>query len=219
MTATPNQQAFDTLPPGDRYRRRGQRWTLRLSGLALIAAFLWWGLPWLLTPSGIGPAVAPDPAEFDGPVIQVYGADVIGVRGRYAIHTWIATKLEGADEYQIAEVIGWRLRRNRPALRQVAGNPARRWFGAKPILLYERRGPEAAELIDKVHRAIDAYPFARQYTMWPGPNSNSFVAWVGLSVPEMGLELPAKAIGKTWMARNFADVNREATDSLTAHSD
>ena len=219
MTEAHNDQMPNRLPPGDRYRPRGRRWTLRLSCVALVAAFLWWGVPWLLTPTGIGPAVAPDPAEFDGPVIQVYGADVIGVRGRYAIHTWIATKAAGASDYHIAEVIGWRLRRNRPALRQVAGNPARRWFGAKPVLLYERRGSEAAALIDKVHAAIDAYPFAREYTMWPGPNSNSFVAWVGLSVPEMGLELPAKAIGKTWMARHFADVRRDAMESLAARSD
>ncbi len=200
-------------------RPRGRRWIVWLSGIAAVHAFLWWGVPWLLTPQGIGPAVAPDPADFDGPVVQVYGADVIGIRGRYAIHTWIATKSEGAAEYQIAEVIGWRLRRNRPALRQIAGNPARRWFGAQPVLLYERRGPAAAALIDDVRAAIDAYPFAREYTMWPGPNSNSFVAWVGLSVPEMGLRLPTKAIGKSWMARHFADVKRDTPGSLAAHTD
>jgi hypothetical protein len=35
--------------------------------------------------------------------------------------------------------------------------------------------------------------------MWPGPNSNSFTQWVASRLPELGLELPAKAIGKNWM--------------------
>ena len=36
--------------------------------------------------------------------------------------------------------------------------------------------------------------------MWPGPNSNSFTAWIALEVPELGLNLPAKAIGKSRVA-------------------
>ena len=32
----------------------------------------------------------------------------------------------------------------------------------------------------------------------PGPNSNTFVSWVGLQIPEMGLDLPSTAIGKDW---------------------
>ena len=39
--------------------------------------------------------------------------------------------------------------------------------------------------------------------MWPGPNSNSFTAWIALEVPELGLRLPAKAIGQSWMQQNY----------------
>jgi hypothetical protein len=39
--------------------------------------------------------------------------------------------------------------------------------------------------------------------MWPGPNSNSFTAWVGLEVPELELNLPFSAIGKDWMRKNY----------------
>jgi hypothetical protein len=36
--------------------------------------------------------------------------------------------------------------------------------------------------------------------VFPGPNSNTFVAWIGLQVPQLGLELPFSAIGS-----GFAD--------------
>jgi hypothetical protein len=39
--------------------------------------------------------------------------------------------------------------------------------------------------------------------MWPGPNSNSFTAWIALEVPQLGLQLPTKAIGKQWMQDEY----------------
>jgi hypothetical protein len=42
--------------------------------------------------------------------------------------------------------------------------------------------------------------------MWPGPNSNSFTAWIGLEVPGLDLDLPAKAIGKSWMADAYPEL-------------
>ena len=57
-------------------------------------------------------------------------------------------------------------------------------------------------LIDKAARE---YPYAGEYTMWPGPNSNTFTAWVGRAVPELGLDLPPTAIGKDYLgSRLFA---------------
>jgi len=44
-----------------------------------------------------------------------------------------------------------------------------------------------------------AYPYPDKYTMLPGPNSNSFIQWILLEVPEIGFSLPMKAIGKSWM--------------------
>jgi hypothetical protein len=40
---------------------------------------------------------------------------------------------------------------------------------------------------------------------FPGPNSNSFVAWIALEVPELGLYLTAKALGRTWMNWTYDD--------------
>ena len=158
---------------------------------------------WALEPTPYGAAVAPDPDNHSEPVIQVYGANVWGLRGRFAIHTWIATKPRNASTYTIYQVIGWRLRRAGTVLSISEGDPARPWFGSEPILLHELRGPEADGLINRVGAAAKSYPFWGEYTMWPGPNSNSFIAWVALEVPELGLKLPAKAIGQSWMQQNY----------------
>lgn len=200
---------MDTPRPGS----TGLTWFVRgIAVIATLVALLWWAVPWALTPTPAGPPVAPDPDDYGQAVIQVYGADVIGLRGRYAMHTWIATKAAGADNYRIHEVVGWQLRRSRSAVRVSAGNPSRHWFGAPPVLLHDVRGEAAEVLIDDVLSAIESYPFSREYTMWPGPNSNSFVAWVGLAVPGLGLELPAKAIGQNWMKRNYAAIARSQDD-------
>ena len=162
-----------------------------------------WASSMALEPAAVGTARAPDPARYPDAVVQVYGADVWGWRGRFAIHTWIATKGRDAETYDIYQVIGWRERSGRPVLSRTTGNPARHWYGSPPVLLHEVRGNAAETLVPKIRNAVDRYPFDREYTMWPGPNSNSFTAWVGLEVPELGLDLPAKAIGQSWMKRQY----------------
>jgi hypothetical protein len=46
--------------------------------------------------------------------------------------------------------------------------------------------------------AIRDYRYSRlgEYTAWPGPNSNTFVATVMAAVPEIRASLPPTAIGK-----------------------
>jgi hypothetical protein len=178
------------------------------AAMALLAASLW-ATSLALEPAGIGVALAPEPADHPEPVIQVYGADVWGFRGKFAIHTWIATKGQDEPEYTIHQVIGWRLRRGRSVVARSSGDPARPWYGSPAVLLHEVRGPGSQQLVDRVRAAVAAYPYPDDYKMWPGPNSNSFMAWVGLEVPELGLELPAKAIGQSWMISN----HRSATGS------
>ena len=48
------------------------------------------------------------------------------------------------------------------------------------------------------------YPYANAYVTWPGPNSNTFVAWVGREVPELRLALPPTAIGKDFLGGQIA---------------
>ena len=35
--------------------------------------------------------------------------------------------------------------------------------------------------------------------MYPGPNSNTYTAWVGRHIPELKLDLPPTAIGKDYL--------------------
>ena len=178
--------------------------------LGAVAFSSLWITSWALEPEPFGEAVAPDPKSHDDAIIQVYGANVWGFRGKFAVHTWIATKARDAEDYTIYQVIGWRLRRAGTAVSISQGNPAKPWYGSPPILLHELRGNNAAALVDRIHEAALAYPYAREYTMWPGPNSNSFIAWVGLEVPELNLQLPAKAIGQGWMKSAYADLKNTA---------
>lgn len=142
--------------------------------------------------------IAPDPANTPEAVLQVYGAPAWGWRGWFAIHTWIATKPSNAEHYTVYEVVGWRQRRGLPVLRIEQDHPDRYWFGERPELLLDRRGPNIDALIEAVDRAAQAYPWKHEYRVFPGPNSNTFPAWIGAQVPELGLELPFSAIGSGW---------------------
>ncbi len=144
--------------------------------------------------------LAPSPADTPEAVVQVYAARTWGLRGSVAVHTWIATKRAGEDRYRRHEVIGWRLYRTGSALAQRNGSPDDQWFSNRPLLLLDRRGDGVDGLIDRIEAAIDEYPYTREYRTWPGPNSNTFTAYVGRRVPELGLQLPPTAIGKDYLA-------------------
>ena len=147
--------------------------------------------------------LAPDPATHPEAVVQVYAARVIGWRGVFGVHTWIAVKPATASEYTVYEIIGWRLRWQDSALAVRHRAPDARWFGSMPELVAEKRGPAAAELIPRIDAAAHTYPWAGEYTMWPGPNSNTFTAWVLRAVPELEADLPPTAIGKDYSGKKL----------------
>jgi hypothetical protein len=85
------------------------------------------------------------------------------------------------------------------------GVPDGNWAGNRPRVLLDRRGPAAAALIDDIERAVRDYPYRHTYRTWPGPNSNTFIGWIARQVPELGLDLPPRAIGKDFIgSRLFA---------------
>ena len=149
--------------------------------------------------------IAPDPAVTPEAVIQVYGARAYSWRGYFGIHTWIAVKPSYAAAFTVYEVIGWRLRRNRRVLVSHNKLPDSRWFGSMPEVLADKRGEGVDELITRIEKAAHDYPFKRQYSVWPGPNSNTFTAWVSRSVPELELDLPPTAIGKDFLGHQLFD--------------
>lgn len=142
--------------------------------------------------------VAPPAETTHEAVVQVYAARALNWRGIFGVHTWIATKPENADQYTVHQVIGWRAYRNLPVLYSAPGVPDGRWFGNEPELIADLRGEKAAKAIPKILEAVATYPYANEYQLWPGPNSNTFTAYVGRQVPELQLDLPATAIGKDY---------------------
>src|SRR5438309_2205666 len=101
-----------------------------------------------------------------------------------------------ADAYtpKPVEGMGWA-----PALRVNRTGPDNDWFGNRPHLLADLRGPEVDAVIEKVQAAVAAYPYRDSYRTWPGPNSNTFTAYVARAVPELRLDLPPTAIGKDYL--------------------
>jgi hypothetical protein len=143
--------------------------------------------------------LAPDPATTPEAVVQVYGARTWGWRGSFGVHTWVAVKPANAPEYTVYEVIGWRLRWSDSALVIHHRAADARWYGSLPEVYAERRGAEAEALIPKIDAAARSYPYPNEYQAWPGPNSNTFVAWITRAVPELGVDLPPTAIGKDYL--------------------
>jgi len=144
---------------------------------------------------------APDPATTPEPVVQVYAARAWGWKGVVAVHTWLIMKRAGAAAYTRYEVVGWGVQRGAPAIRKDMRTIDGYWAGNRPQIVADRRGPEVEALIDRIEAAIAAYPYPDQYRSWPGPNSNSFIAHIARSVPELGLELPPTAIGKDYLGK------------------
>ena len=117
-------------------------------------------------------------------------------KGIFAVHHWLVLKPEGAASYERYDVVGW-------------GTPVRRdnypadgrWYSSDPVIVHQVHGAQAQALIPRLRTAIADYPWQARgdYVVWPGPNSNSFVAHVARAVPELGAELDPAGIGKDWL--------------------
>ena len=132
--------------------------------------------------------------------IRVLAARTGGYKGIIATHTWLVLKREGAARYDRYDVVGW-------------GNPVRlnsqpadgRWYSNDPVVVHELTGPEAERLIPEVEAAIRDYQWSERgsYRIWPGPNSNTFVASVIAAVPELGGTVPPTAVGRDFRTGIF----------------
>jgi Protein of unknown function (DUF3750) len=139
----------------------------------------------------------PPPAAKREAMVHVYAARVGRWRGIFAHHTWIVVKDKGADRYTRFDVVAW----GRPV--KVDGwAPDAHWYGHTPTLVGAIEGQAAESVVPKVRAAVAAYPHGAPgaYTIWPGPNSNSFVAYILQQIPNSGIALPPTAIGKDWRA-------------------
>lgn len=143
--------------------------------------------------------LAPDPATTQEAVVQVYSARAVRWRGYFGVHTWIAVKRTGAEQFTIHEVNGHRLRRTGSALVTSERAPDSYWYGNRPELLKDVRGSGVDALIDRIEASVQAYPYPTTYHVWPGPNSNTFTAFVLRDNPELRVDLPPTAIGKDYL--------------------
>jgi hypothetical protein len=133
-----------------------------------------------------------------------------GLKGVVAVHSWIVLKRANARAWTRYDVAGW-------------GDPVKvnnwpadgRWYGHAPTIVVDVVGSEAEALIPKIEAAVKTYQYhnAGDYRLWlwPGPNSNTFVASVLRAVPELSAELPPNAIGRDFRPLPYAGL----TDSRT----
>jgi len=129
-------------------------------------------------------------------------------KGIFAVHSWVVLKRANAKAWTRYDVVGW-------------GNPVRTnnwppdglWFGNPPVAIADVSGPDAEKLIPRIEAAVADYRFARagDYSIWPGPNSNSFVAAILRAVPELGVTLPPNAVGRDFRNGFYAGLTDSGT--------
>lgn len=200
-----------SVPSRPRFRRRFTVgfFSIFLAPVALAAGGLayqggptdWWRWDRSLE-SQIPPA-----AEHPQARIMVMSGRTRGWKGVVAVHSWIVVKGENEPAWRRFDVTRW-------------GSPVRLnwwppdlWFGERGILVADIRGPRAQALIPRIDAAIKAYRYANHgdYRIWPGPNSNSFVAAVLRAVPELGVTLPPNAIGRDFRPGPYAGLTDSGT--------
>ena len=140
--------------------------------------------------------ILPKPQDDDEAAVYIFSAATGGLKGAVASHSWIVTKSKGDTTYNRYDKVGWGspIRRNGYA-------PDAKWYSNLPRLVTSIKGDAATPVIANVEKAIQSYPYATPgaYRIWPGPNSNTFVAHVLRSVPELGAVLPPDAVGRDYL--------------------
>ena len=115
-----------------------------------------------------------------------------------------AVKAAHAERYTRYEVIGWRLYRGlSPVSVSSDRAPDAQWFGANPRLLRDVRGAAAEAIIAALPGVVASYPYTDHYHIWPGPNSNTFTAYLARHVPQLRLSMPSNAVGKDYIAQGW----------------
>lgn len=138
--------------------------------------------------------------DYSEAIVQIYAAWAWSWRGAFAEHTWIATKKKFARNYRTYQIKGWLYIQERKSPLVIEDDiPDRLWMGNVPRIIYQLRGDIAGQLIDKIETAVHNYPFRNTYRLWPGPNCNTFTAYIIRNIPELTVDLPNTAIGKDYL--------------------
>jgi len=149
----------------------------------------------------------PDAASYPAARILVMAGRTRGWKGAVAVHSWIVIKRENDRNWRRYDVAGW-------------GSPVRLnwwppdlWFGEHGRVVLDIKGAEAQALIPRIEAAIKSYQYANSgdYRIWPGPNSNTFVATVLRAVPELGVTMPPNAIGRDYRPYPYVGLSDSGT--------
>lgn len=139
--------------------------------------------------------------------IMVMSGRTRGWKGVIAVHSWVVVKGENERNWRRYDVAGW-------------GNPVRLnwwppdlWFGERGRIIVDVKGARAQALIPRIDTAIRNYQYAHDgdYRIWPGPNSNTFVAVVLRAIPEAQAVLPANAVGRDFRPWPYAGLTDSGT--------
>ncbi|WP_108879758.1 DUF3750 domain-containing protein [Anderseniella sp. Alg231-50] len=138
----------------------------------------------------------PEAATDEPAAIYIMAARSGRWKGIFAVHHWLVIKPAGASEYERFEVVGWG-----SPVRHNAYAPDGRWYSNEPYVVHEVHGAKAEALLPKVITAARIYEWSAfgDYVVWPGPNSNTFIASIAREVPELGAELDPAGVGKDWL--------------------
>ncbi len=129
----------------------------------------------------------------DEAAVYVMAARTGGLKGAFATHSWLVIKKPGTERYDRYDKVGWG-----SPVRKNAYDADGRWYSNVPEIQHKITGAAAVELIPQIEAAIAAYPWRNygDYTIWPGPNSNTFVASVIRAVPGFQADMPTTAVGR-----------------------
>ena len=203
---------MNQIPARPRKRRKLIAWSflavflLPVFGAAGVLA--WHGGPthWSQWDHSVTSAL-PDAATYPDARILVMTGRTRGWKGALAVHSWLVVKREDERTWRRYDVAGW-------------GNPVRLnwwppdlWFGEHGQVVVDIKGTEAQALIPKIETAIKSYAYANagDYVLWPGPNSNTFVATVLRAVPELGATLPPNAVGRDYRPSPYVGLSDSGT--------
>lgn len=77
------------------------------------------------------------------------------------------------------------------------------WYGKakyKAILIYHEDGDTTKENVLLIHSSVNKYPSINKYVLTPGPNSNTFMAWVVKNfLNDRNIKLPFNAFGRNFV--------------------
>ncbi|GHC66359.1 DUF3750 domain-containing protein [Limoniibacter endophyticus] len=148
----------------------------------------------------------PEASSGQEPAVYIMAARTGGLKGAFAVHSWIVLKRESANSYERYDKVGWG-----SPIRRSAYAADGRWYSNLPQIVCEAHGDDAIRIMPAIDAAIENYPYAHtgDYTIWPGPNSNTFIAHITHEVPELGACMAPNATGRDF-APGFAalDISR-----------